>query len=365
MSTQVWRLLPNLTAWVCPGRPNRPVPTAGGSRADFLAQLAASSVYTVTPVFTLGATKPDAGNSGVTAGTVLTPWTSTGTDYVVSTAGAVIENLDIYGYLKVQANNVTVRNCRIRGKSASYLGSGIVDCAGVTGTLLDRCTIKPDVGLWWLNCVKAGAGTIVRRCDLSGGVDAVSYSLTSGAVTMEGCYIHDNGFFDNSSDHASDAVYPYWTHNDGVQLSGGSGHVIRGNTFSTYASTTIGMPNTLRNNGFADLTWGSGITVSPDKGPVTGALIELNWLEGGTTGFQMSALPAAGGSTNFGTIQSNRFGMGQHDYGAGSRYQIRYKSGYTIANLTTNYFDPNAPSVPPAKAGVFFTVGFSGGIRID
>lgn len=307
-------------------------------------------------------TKPDAGNSGVIA---LTPWTSPGSDYVISTPGAVVENLDIFGYVKVLANNVTIRNCRIRGKGTAYNGSGVVDCSGVTGTLIEQCTIKPDVGLWWLNCVRAGAGTTVRRCDLSGGVDGVSYSLAVGALTMEACYVHDLGFFDTSSDHKNDSVYPYWTHNDGVQLSGGSGHVIRGNTFSMYASPMVGAPNTLRSRGFPDLAWGCGVTVSPDKGPVTSTLVELNWFEGGTAGFQANALPAGSGSRIFGMIQTNRFGMGQHDYGNGSRYQIRYKSGYTISGLTTNVFDPDAASVPPAKAGALFTVGFSGGIRID
>lgn len=291
---------------------------------------------------------------------------------VITTPGTVVENRDIYGYVVVRAANVTIRNCRVRGLTAAGFatqdGQGLyglvtIQSAGATGCVVESCTIVPTTPQWWSVGVKGNYNFTVRRCNISDVVDGIDAYETSGVLTAEANFIHDLAFFDNSNDHATDSVHPYWTHNDCIQLSGGTGHTIRGNTLLGWASASSGMPGTLTANGYPQREIAACITVSPDKGAVTGLLVTLNWIDGGVAGFQSNALPASG-STAMGEISYNRFGMGQHDFGNGSRYQIRYKSGYTITGLSTNVFDA-VSTVPSNLQGATFTTGFTGGIRVD
>jgi hypothetical protein len=314
----------------------------------------------ITP-FVLGTTKPDSSNSGVTPGTSLTPVQG---DVTYTTPGQVIEGKEFNGHVYVKANDVTFRNCLFRGPSTAtgFVTYGLVQAEyGYTGILIDRSTFNPTIPKWWLVGVR-GAGFTVNRSDFSRLVDGV-YAF-GGSATLQGSYVHDLSFFDNSEDQRNSTYHPYWTHNDGVQLLSGSGHRVVGNNFQAYAAKDAGTPATLTNNGYPKLNWPAGVTVSPDKGPVTASVVKQNWFEGGAAGFQMNYLyPTTG--MDFGEISQNRFGMDQWDYGTNDRYQIRYKSGAVIAGLTTNYFDPNAPSVPVEKRGQMFSVGFQSGIRVS
>lgn len=67
---------------------------------------------------------PGASNTGVPSGTTLTPSGA----LIITTAGAVIENLDISGGVEVRAANVTIRNCKIHGTGTYglYVRSGSV-----------------------------------------------------------------------------------------------------------------------------------------------------------------------------------------------------------------------------------------------
>jgi hypothetical protein len=72
---------------------------------------------------------PDATNTGVPAGTTLTPSGSV----TVSTPGATIDALDISGSLTINAANVTVKRCRIRQANSNIVrilaaGCTIQDC---------------------------------------------------------------------------------------------------------------------------------------------------------------------------------------------------------------------------------------------
>lgn len=371
-TAQVWRPAGDLASWVCRGRPPRPAPLPGTNIRDTITRVRVQALYTPPPPFTIGTTRPTALNTGATGNLTRYPASGDG-NLVVTTAGAIIENLDVYGYIIVRAANVTVRNCRARGWSTAGFrtqdGQGLyglitIQTAGATGCVVESCTLAPTVPQWWTVGVKGNYDFAVRRCNIYEVVDGIDAYETTGVLTAEGNYIHDLSFFDNSNDHANDAVHPYWTHNDCIQLSGGAGHTIRGNTLLGNASPDVGMPGTLTSNGYPLREIGVGVTVSPDKGAVTGALIELNWFDGGAAGFQMNGFYGGATSGNFGTIQNNRFGMGQHDYGNGSRYQIRYRNGYTIAGLTTNVWDA-VSTVPANLQGQSFTVGFTGGIRVD
>ena len=70
-----------------------------------------------------GNVQPNADNTGVPAGTVLTVYNG---DLTITTAGATYSGLDIHGYLRIQAPNVTVKNSIIRG------GTGTTVCGIVS-----------------------------------------------------------------------------------------------------------------------------------------------------------------------------------------------------------------------------------------
>ena len=338
------------------------------------------------PTFVLGATKPDASNTGVPAGTVLTVLASSSAISVdgttgkatVNTAGTVIDGA-LFNFIAVNANNVTIRNSK--GTGAKTAGAGYVQSAiilinpGFTGTLIQFCETAAIYPSYWQNGI-SGDDFTARRCNLHDTVDA--FDTNNGNVLIEGCYVHDLSFCSNDGDHSTDPRYPYWTHNDGVQIKGGQGTtvegawstVIRGCNFFTYASQTTGYdPNGYHTTASGYANYGAGVTI--DNNHTQNTLIELCWFEGGDVGIQCNMAGTA--PWPLGTWRNNRFGRDQHPYTGttlypgvgdpnGSRYQIRYATGDTIIGGTTNYWD-NLPSVPPANVGVAFSVGTTSGIR--
>lgn len=113
--------------------------------------------------------------------------------------------------------------------------------------------------------------------------------------------------------------------------------------------------------------WGAGITISSDYSQVLSIQIAKNWFEGGAAGLQMNALNNGVSGTMVGYVGDNRFGMDQYNYdttnATSMRAQIMYKQGNNFTGLATNYFDPNAASVPANLRGVLFTESPTGGIR--
>lgn len=81
---------------------------------------------------------PDATNSGVPAGTVLT---SSG-GFTASTAGRTYSNLDVHGTITVTANNVTIMNSRIVAGDASMGSAAITIRSGVSGTKVLHTTME-------------------------------------------------------------------------------------------------------------------------------------------------------------------------------------------------------------------------------
>src|SRR5215510_6849097 len=77
---------------------------------------------------------PDATNTGVPAGTVLTPYNG---NLVVNTPGAVISGLDIRGTVTINAPNVTLVNCKI---TAQHSWDWYVVMTG-DNTTIQNCTI--------------------------------------------------------------------------------------------------------------------------------------------------------------------------------------------------------------------------------
>jgi hypothetical protein len=177
-----------------------------------------------------GTYKPNASNTGVTPGTVLTVHEG---DFTTSKPYQVVENLDITGRVNVRHSFVTIRNCNVRNSfpPSDTNGGGNLDIwgaintravQGVVGCTVQDCTLtaaNPNVNCYGV----VGREVTIRRCDISKVVDAM-------AVQENNChayanYVHDMRWY------AYDPRQSNGSHSDGLQWAGGNLLRIVGNYF--------------------------------------------------------------------------------------------------------------------------------------
>jgi hypothetical protein len=155
---------------------------------------------------------PNASNTGVPAGTVLTP--SGG--MTITTAGTVIDSRDISGPVVVNAPNVTIRRSRIR-TSAFWIVRN-----NSTGLLIE------DSELDGLNGNGNGVGSsniTLRRVNLHGSENGFD---VDGNLTVVDSYIHD-------------LTTTGGAHTDGAQFNQGAADIVfRHNTIDPVAGTSGG-----------------------------------------------------------------------------------------------------------------------------
>jgi Ca2+-binding RTX toxin-like protein len=209
---------------------------------------------------------PDAQSTGVRDGVTLK---QVG-DMVVTTAGAVISGLEIHGTLRIEADNVTVRDCKIVNEGGWH---GILIPDGNTGAVVEFCDIiGPVNGI-------SGTGTF-RFNDFSSNDNGIN---VYGPSLIVDNYIHDmNG--------GADAHY------DGIEINGGGGTTIRHNTIINDHSQTSAVmidnyfgavPGIIIDNNYLA---GGGYTIYSDgrfssTDPITGVQISNNYLGQGYWGY--------------------------------------------------------------------------------
>lgn len=118
-------------------------------------------------------------------------------------AGQVIEGLDITGYVEIGADNVTLRNCRVRATSwAAVLVKG-------KNATIESCEVLSEYATGGSKGVQfdGPSSGIVRKCNIHDCEDAIYIGTRN--VTLEDNYIHD------ASSNGADP------HIDGIQLHGG------------------------------------------------------------------------------------------------------------------------------------------------
>ena len=270
---------------------------------------------TPTPVpFVLGSVEPTWSNSGCRVPRTQLKRLTT-TNFVTSQDGQVIEGLYLpYGRIEVRHRNVVIRDCVIGvgwDSSRPYVHNncGIIHIpsCNTSGNLIEHVTIDPARGgnpdtasragardVWGNDAQTSGIfgyGMTVRRCAIRHVTDGIMPDIKSSQMApavMEGNYIETRWL-------AYDREQRDGTHNDGVQLSGGNGHVIRGNT--------------LRNPFGSSVVKGQCVVFTPYHGAITNTVIDRNWMYGAYT--QVSAWPrlSEGGPDCAGTtITGNRHG---------------------------------------------------------
>jgi len=192
---------------------------------------------------------PDATNTGVPVGTVLTNTSGRSLD----TAGVTINAENISGTLTVNANNITIQNSKI--SASGFWAIRVMD--GIGGTIIRDCEVD---GLG--NCGKgirtggaSGNGTTILRCNIHDMADGID-------ITGDDCLIQDS-YIHNFRDPAAVPHY------DGIVNDGGCNRaVVRHNHVDASVFTNEHVNSNISFNDF----WN----------PIVGATVDNNLMKGGS-----------------------------------------------------------------------------------
>ncbi|PRY12956.1 right-handed parallel beta-helix repeat-containing protein [Kineococcus rhizosphaerae] len=219
----------------CTGGADEPADPHADQRARLARQARALGIP-------LGFPGPD--TTGVPLGTVLQESGSLS----ATRDGQVVENLDVDGCLSIKADDVVVRNVRIRcsGKERAITIEG-----ARTGIVVEDSEIdgggSTQVAIGW-------GGYTLRRVDVHGVNDG---PRLGSATTVEDCWIHDmvrkDGF-----------------HSDALQSNGGKGIVVRHNTLTPKQTSTGDVLNSAIQLGAEN-----------DGGTLSDVTVEDNYLDDG------------------------------------------------------------------------------------
>lgn len=186
---------------------------------------------------------PTEDTTGVPAGTTL----KTVEGMTVTQAGQVLEGLDIRGCLRIDADNVTVRNSRVQCAAGS--GAVIKIGSGTSGALIENVEIDGQGAS--SNGVASGGFTL-RRVN----IHSTSDGVRAGSNTViEHSYIHHLLRIGDS-------------HSDAIQSVGGRNITIRYNNIQAYNSTTRDPMN-------------AAFIFAPDLSPLANVEVYGNLLNGG------------------------------------------------------------------------------------
>ncbi|MEU8275497.1 hypothetical protein AB0C08_14355 [Microbispora bryophytorum] len=154
---------------------------------------------------------PGPGNTGVPAGVTLKRSDS----LVITRDGTVIDGLDVYGDITVDADNVTIRNTRVRGQRDYW---GILQREGHSGlTVEDVEVFGNGKARTQFGILNQGRMITIRRVD----IHTISNGICTEQGVVEDSYLHDPKYY--SGDH-TDMIMSTSAPAKGTQL------IIRHNT---------------------------------------------------------------------------------------------------------------------------------------
>jgi Right handed beta helix region/Bacterial TSP3 repeat len=260
---------------------------------------------------------PDASNTGVPAGTTLTPRTG---PITISTAGTVIDGLDVTASgrqpaISVNAPNVTIRNTRVRGNTIALVQNNS------TGLVVEDSELMNQPVAGQPNCHNgiATGNYTARRLEITGCENGAE--MFRGNVVFEGNWIHD-----------LDTVGPSYVfgtegpHTDGIQLNNGGANVqIRHNNIDPVPPGERGTAGIIANSA------GDGVR------------IEDNRIDGGGTSYAIYA-PRTSKTAWF--INRNRLLKGVIRFHTGC-----VRVGVTVTEFNGNVDDITWAPVPPDNGG--------------
>jgi Right handed beta helix region len=235
---------------------------------------ASSGSGSVAPVV-LSGDQPGPGNTGVPSGTALTVHDG---DLTITTAGATYSGLDIHGFVKVEAPNVTIKDSIIRGGVApSDIGLVNDTDDSATNFLIEDSELVPMDPSVQIDGIK-GWNYTALRVDIHGTTDGAK--MYGPNATIEDSYIHGLVTYAHDPDHGGGE-----SHNDGVQILSGSNLKIIGNTIEGGSNTAL--------------------MITQDHGTTSNVVFDNNWVSGGACSINMTPEPL--GSLSGITLDNNIF----------------------------------------------------------
>lgn len=332
---------------------------------------------------------PDATNTGHLGLSTLTTTITTNQTYSTS---QTIQNTKFDGArVSVTGPNVTFRNCLFTGDNSA---SALVTCTNVnvSNAQFIDCTWLPKFPRYETNGISGHDFTLLR-CDLSHCTDQVSPSLPTGwavgdpiGVKIRQSYLHDAAWWTAATGgivHPSDTE----THNDLLQIQGGSGLEITGSTLDARFAKQYGhwrvtnpnvepyvtdlgsqpdggpfqhIPDRIITTGTGGTTYASGrynyddqsgVLTNNSQGAVTDVIFKFNLCIGGNYFWNGGGNPYPGNGEFLGTFENNAF---TDDQGTGGGTG----SGYTLAFLGSWAGHVTAPTTGPTKN--YYLVGGAG-----
>ncbi|HET9648572.1 MAG TPA: hypothetical protein VFP34_10120 [Microlunatus sp.] len=229
---------------------------------------------TPAPVDSSGRGKPSAATTGVPAGTELTVHQGT---IVVTKPGAVLDRMDIHGYVIVRAPNVTISRSIVRGGPDATTAIGLITNYGSPNLLITDTDVRAEFPSVYQDGIK-GWNFTARRVHVVGNVDSIK--IHGDNVTVRDSLLEDTVWYPHD---------PYQqggpTHNDNIQILQGKNLRIIGNTIR-------GATN------FAVLG-------AANKGDVPDLEVRGNWLDGGHCTLKLQII---GQHALTATVDGNKFG---------------------------------------------------------
>jgi len=150
--------------------------------------------------------------TGVPAGTDLRVHEG---DLTIRDDGKVIDGLDIRGFVRVLGNNVTIKNSIVRGRNPGKVNIALVSAWEQRGLRIVNSTLKAADASPYLDGLK-GHHFSAEGVEITNVVDTAV--IFGDDVTIRHSWLHGNTHFDPDP-RQSDGI----SHDDGIQIEGGSG----------------------------------------------------------------------------------------------------------------------------------------------
>jgi hypothetical protein len=256
----------------------------------------------------------------------------------------VLQNLDIYGDIKIRAKNVTIRNSKLHGgKTIPGANTGIIDAnnANVSNLIVEDSTIVPDRPSYYRDGI-VGHDYTARRNHIYHTNDGLGIFNRPGGpatanVVAEANYIHDLTYWSNDPAHSDG------THNDGIQVQGGQNIRLTGNNVVGTIVTGAGSaPSPRGTHG------GTAIMLQQNVAKLANVVVNKNWVDNAQTSINIDN----GKYSNITvTVSNNKLGRNQFDYGSGSKYPVRIisRAASTVTGLSTNVWADNGVALKEGK----------------
>ena len=253
--------------------------------------------------------EPDATNTGVLGST--RPLTVFDGNITVTTAGTVLEDLDIRGIVDVRAPDVTIRNTAVRGSTTLPSGvRGLVHCvnSAVARLTLEDVLLEPQRPSWHWNGVMGHdytAKRVLTRQTTDGFriFNQAAPSLASG-VSLLGCWVDRLRYWRDDPDQTDGS------HGDCVQIQSCHSTLVQGSRLDAYLAPGSEQ-RYLASGELPGVTQALSAVMLNNDMSAQRISVDLlgNWIRGGDQ-------PVNGGSSKLAGMDLGRAWRNRHDRGA-------------------------------------------------